>query len=173
MNVVVKNIIRLILILFVQVFILNNITPLHQLIVPYFYFIFILWLPFKTSRSALLLIGFVVGMLVDMFYKTPGLHTAAVVLVSYMRPYIIGLLMPKEVTEWGNEEPTRFTMGLAPFSTYVVILTLMHNGYLILLEWMDFGSFLYFLGKLIATSLVSLILVMIGELFIHRKTRQR
>lgn len=173
MNIVVKNIIRLILILFVQVFILNNITPLHQLIVPYFYFIFILWLPFKTSRGALLFIGLIVGLLVDMFYKTPGLHTAAVVMVAYLRPYIIGLLMPKEITEWGNEEPTRFTMGLAPFTTYVIILTLMHNAYLIFLEWMDFGSFLYFLGKLIATSLVSLILVMIGELFIHRKTRNR
>jgi hypothetical protein len=108
-----------------------------------------------------------------MFYKTPGLHTAAAVLIGYLRPFIINLLMPKEATEWGNEEPNRFSMGSVPFATYVIILTILHNGYLILLEWMQFGSFLYFLGKLLATTLISLLLILISELFVHRKTRTR
>ena len=114
MSLIIKNIIRLILILFIQIFILNKIPPLHQLVVPYFYFVFILWLPFRTTRTVVLFSGFVVGLLIDMFYKTPGLHTAAVVLIAYLRPFIINLLMPKEATEWGNEEPNRFSMGSVP-----------------------------------------------------------
>jgi rod shape-determining protein MreD len=173
MNLIVKNTIRFFFILFIQVFILNKIPPLHQFVVPYFYFIFILWLPFKTRRWVILLVGFLLGFTVDMFYKTPGLHTSASVLIAYLRPFVINLLLPKEATEWGNEEPNRVSMGALPFTTYVILLTIFHNLYLIFLEWMQFGSFLYFLGKLIATSLVSLLLILISELLVNRRTRTR
>lgn len=173
MNLFAKNTIRFFFILFIQVFILNKIPPLHQFVVPYFYFLFILWLPFKTRRLVILLVGFLLGFTIDMFYKTPGLHTSASVLIAYLRPFVINLLLPKEATEWGNEEPNRVSMGALPFTTYVILLTILHNLYLIFLEWMQFGSFLYFLGKLIATSLVSLLLILISELLVNRRIRTR
>ena len=169
MSLLFKNIIRFIFIMFIQIFVLNKIPPLHQFIVPYFYFVFILWLPFKMGRSALLLISFSVGMVVDMFFKTPGLHAAACVLIAFVRPFLINLLLPKEATDWGNEEPSKKTMGAVPYVTYLIILTLLHHFYLILLEWMQFGSFLYFIGKLVATTLISLFLIMIADLFLNRK----
>ncbi len=173
MNLGIKNIIRFILIMAVQLFVLNNVPPLHQFIVPYFYFVFILWLPFKITRTALLFVAFAVGYCTDMFYKTPGLHLAACVLIAYIRPPFIQLLLPKEATEWGNEEPSRKTMGQVPYITYVVTMTLVHHFYLILLEWLQFGSFFYFSGKLIATTLVSLLLIMIADLLLNRTTRTR
>jgi hypothetical protein len=173
MNLVVKNIIRLTLMLAIQVFVLNKVPPLHQFIVPYFYFVFLLWLPFKITRTALLFVAFGLGYLTDIFYKTPGLHMAACVLLAYLRPPFIKLLLPKEATEWGNEEPSRKTMGQVPYITYVVGLTLIHNFYLILLEWLQFGSFLYFTGKLLATTLVSLLLIIIADLLLSRNSRTR
>jgi hypothetical protein len=173
MNLVVKNIIRLTLMLAIQVFVLKKVPPLHQFIVPYFYFVFLLWLPFKISRTTLLFVAFGVGYLTDIFYKTPGLHMAACVLLAYLRPPFIKLLLPKEATEWGNEEPSRKTMGQVPYVTYVVGLTLIHNFYLILLEWLQFGSFLYFTGKLLATTLVSLLLIIIADLLLSRNSRTR
>ena len=173
MNLVVKNIIRLTLMLAIQVFVLNKVPPLHQFIVPYFYFVFLLWLPFKITRTALLFVAFGLGYLTDIFYKTPGLHMAACVLLAYLRPPFIKLLLPKEATEWGNEEPSRKTMGQVPYITYVVGLTLIHNVYLILLEWLQFGSFLYFTGKLLATTLVSLLLIIIADLLLSRNSRTR
>lgn len=173
MNLVVKNILRLIVILLIQIFILNNIPPLHQFIVPYLYFVFLLWLPFRITRMTLLFVGLLLGLLVDMFYKTPGLHAAASLLIAFIRPFIIGLLLPKETTEWGNEEPSRYTMGPMPYTTYIIMLTLLHHFYLVFLEWMQFGSFFYFLGKVIATSLVSLLLILIADLFLARKSRAR
>jgi hypothetical protein len=157
----------------VQLFVLNNVPPLHQFIVPYFYFVFLLWLPFKITRTALLFVAFAVGYVTDMFYKTPGLHLAACVLIAYVRPPFIQLLLPKEATEWGNEEPTRKTMGQVPYMTYVIIMTLIHHFYLILLEWLQFGSFFYFSGKLIGTSLISVLLIMIADLLFNRNTRTR
>lgn len=173
MNLVVKNIVRLIVILLIQIFILNNIPPLHQFIVPYLYFVFLLWLPFRITRMTLLFVGLLLGLLVDLFYKTPGLHAAASLLIAFIRPFIIGLLLPKETTEWGNEEPSRSTMGPMPYTTYIIMLTLLHHFYLVFLEWMQFGSFFYFLGKVISTSLVSLLLILIADLFLARKSRAR
>ena len=173
MNIVLKNIIRLTLMLAIQVFVLNKVPPLHQFIVPYFYFVFLLWLPFKITRTALLFVAFGLGYLTDIFYKTPGLHMAACVLLAYLRPPFIKLLLPKEATEWGNEEPSRKTMGQVPYITYVVGLTLIHNFYLILLEWLQFGSFLYFTGKLLATTLVSLLMIIIADLLLSRNSRTR
>lgn len=121
----------------------------------------------------LLFVGLLLGLLVDMFYKTPGLHAAASLLIAFIRPFIIGLLLPKETTEWGNEEPSRYTMGPMPYTTYIIMLTLLHHFYLVFLEWMQFGSFFYFLGKVIATSLVSLLLILIADLFLARKSRAR
>ncbi len=173
MNLIVKNIVRLIIILLIQIFILNNIPPLHQWVVPYFYFVFLLWLPFRITRMTLLFVGFFLGVLVDMFYKTPGLHAAASLMIAFFRPFVIGLLLPKEATEWGNEEPSRYTMGPMPYTTYIILLTLLHHFYLVLLEWMQFGSFLYFLGKVISTTLVSLLLILVADLFLTRKSRTR
>jgi hypothetical protein len=173
MNLIVKNIIRFIIIMVVQLFVLNNVPPLHQFIVPYFYFVFILWLPFRITRTALLFVAFSVGYLTDMFYKTPGLHLAACVLIAFIRPSFIQLLLPKEATEWGNDEPTRKTMGQVPYLTYIVVMTLIHHFYFILLEWLQFGSFFYFTGKLIGTTAVSLFLIIIADLLINRNSRTR
>lgn len=173
MTLVVKNILRFLLILFVQVYILSRIPPLHQFIVPYFYFVFVLWLPFKISKTSLLFVAFGVGSVVDIFYKTPGLHAAAIVLIAYLRPFLINLLLPKEAIEWGNEEPSKKNMGTAPYFTYVVLLTLLHNAYLIFLEWISFGSITYFLGKLIATSAISVFLIVVADLLVVRKSKAR
>ena len=173
MSILIKNIIRISIILFFQVFIVTKIPPLHQFIVPYFYFVLILWLPFKITRINLLLMAFLIGSLGDWFFKTPGLHAAASLLIAYLRPFLVNLLLPKEATEWGNEEPSTKTMGSVPYLIYIIALTLFHHTYLIFLEWLQFGSFLYFIGKLLATGIVSLLMILIADLFFNRKSKSR
>src|SRR5436189_138769 len=65
-----KIIIRFILFILVQVFVLNKIPPLHHLVNPYIYFLFILWLPFKTGRLSLMLLAFALGLCLDFIIKT-------------------------------------------------------------------------------------------------------
>src|SRR5215471_18241315 len=96
MSILLKNTIRFILFILVQVFILFKIPPLHRFITPYLYYLFILWLPFNISRSALMLVSFVYGLTLDYFTRTPGLHAAACVLIAYLRPFVINLLISQE-----------------------------------------------------------------------------
>jgi hypothetical protein len=169
----VRNIIRAIIFLVVQVFVLNKIPFLHQFIVPYLYFLFILWLPFSLPRTGLLIIGFFTGLILDYFMWQPGLHAAACVLIAYMRPFLITILIPKDTEEFNFREPSPRAMGWAPYTVYVLVLTFIHHSYLTLLEWLQFGTFLQFLVKVAATTGISLLLIFTVELLFPRRVKFR
>jgi hypothetical protein len=169
----VKNIFRLVIFIVVQVYVLDKLPPLHRFVIPILYYLFILWLPFTLSRLSLLLIGFVTGLTLDYFTQTPGLHAAACVLIAYVRPFIISILIPKDTTEFNYREPSPKAMGWAPYSVYVFILTILHHTYLTLLEWLQFGTFLDFIIKVISTTGISLLLIFTVELLFPRKLKFR
>lgn len=173
MSSLLKNSLLFLLFLLVQVFVLFQIRPLHQFIVPYVYFLYILWLPFNTPRLGLTFIGFIFGLSLDYFTKTPGLHAAACALIAYVRPFLVNILLSQEGADQNYKSPSVTSMGFAPYATYVVILTFLHHLYLVFLEWMQFGSLWYFLGKVLGTTGISLLLVLVTELLFNRKQRFR
>ena len=173
MSDLVKNIFRLAIFILVQVYILNKIPFLHRYIVPYLYFLFILWLPFTTSRLMLLVIGFITGLILDYFTMTPGLHAAACVLIAYVRPFVINILSPKDTAEYSHREPSPKGMGWAPYMVYALILTFFHHTYMVLLEWLQFGSFLSFIIKVFSTTAISMLLIFTTEALFPRKLKYR
>src|SRR6516164_4772641 len=118
-----RNIIRFVLFILVQAFVLNKVPPIHQFVKPYIYFLFILWLPFNINRAGLMLFSFIFGLTFDYFCGTPGLHTAPCVLIAYIRPFLLNLLIPQETTQLSFAEPSVKSMGWASYATYVLILT--------------------------------------------------
>lgn len=168
-----RDSIRFLIFILVQVFVLFQVKPLHQFVVPYLYFLYILWLPFNTPRITLTMIGFLFGMSLDYFTKTPGLHAAPCTLIAYLRPFLVNVLIRQEGAEQNYGSPSLTSMGPAPYATYVFILTLVHNGYLVFLEWMEFGTFFYFIGKVLASTGVSLLLIFVTELLFFRKEKFR
>ena len=168
-----KNIIRFILFILVQVFVLNHVPPLHHLINPYLYFLFILWLPFKIGRRSLMFLGLLTGLALDYFTKTPGLHAAPCVLIAYLRPFIINILITQEGTEANYEEPSIKSMGFSSYFVYVSVVTLIHHALLFLLEALQFAGILYFLGKTLLSVAISLVLILITELLFVRKQNFR
>jgi hypothetical protein len=169
----VRNIIRFVLFILVQWFILFKIPPLHRFVVPYLYYLFILWLPFSIPRFWQLIIGFLFGLSLDFFTMTPGLHAAACTLIAYIRPFIINLLSPKDVSEFTYREPSPKAMGWTPYAVYAIVLTLFHHSYLLFLEWLSFGSILTFFIKLVATTGISMLLIFTVELLFPRKMKYR
>lgn len=173
MSYLLRNTIRFIMFILVQVYVLNQIPPLHRFITPYLYFLFILWLPFTISRFALLVVAFLFGLSLDYFMGTPGLHAAPCVLIAYLRPFLINVLIVQEGTELNYTEPSIKSMGFAPYGLYVFLLTFIHHFYLVLIEWISFGDFLYFLGKVAATTGISMLLIFITEMLFFRKQKFR
>jgi hypothetical protein len=95
------------------------------------------------------------------------------VLIAYIRPYLLNLLLPQETIEQSYAEPGVNSMGWAPYAVYVGLLTFIHHFYLVLIEWLQFGDFVYFLGKVIGTALVSFMMIVLSELLFLRKGKYR
>jgi rod shape-determining protein MreD len=171
MSELLRNIIRFAVFILVQVFVLNEIPPLHYSINPYLYFLFILWLPFSISRFWLMVMGFVTGFTLDAFTHTPGLHAAPCVLIAYLRPFLVNILIPQQGAEMNYKEPSIKSLGLAPYATYIVLLTIIHHGFLFMLEAWQFGNIWYLIIKTLASSLISLMLILIVEMFFARKQK--
>ena len=168
-----RNIVRFAFFILLQVYALNKVPHLHRYITPYIYYLFILWLPFGISRQWLLLVGFLTGLTLDYFMMTPGLHAAASLLIAYVRPLLIQVLTPRDSTEFNYREPSPQAMQWTPYAIYVFVLTILHHGYMVFLEWLSFGSFLDFLIKIISTTGISLLLVVTLELLFPRKLKFR
>lgn len=170
MSILLKNIFRFIFFILVQVFVLDKVPPIQEYVKPVLFFLFILWLPFGISRSGLLILAFIFGLCYDYFGGVPGLHSIPCVLIAYLRPFILNLVLPQEKAEVTYVEPSAKSIGLAPYSIYIITLTVIYHVCFTFIEWMQFGSFLFFIGKVIASSLLSIILIFITELLLFRKT---
>jgi rod shape-determining protein MreD len=165
------NLLRFIVLIFIQVFLLKNVS-LYNLSSPYLYILFILWLPFETPNILLFSLAFVMGITIDAFYDTPGLHAASCVLLAFVRIVFINLTVPKE--GFDNEpEPTLSIMGFRWFFTYALVLTLFHHFFLFNLEAFNFSGLQYTLSRFLLSSIFTVFLILIsGLLFLRRKVRK-
>lgn len=173
MSNLVKNIVRFCLFILVQVYVLNNVPPLHHLVTPYLYFLFILWLPFKMGRKNAMILAFLLGFVLDCFTKTYGLHAAPCVFIAYFRPFLINVLISQEGAESNYNEPSIKSMGFTPYFTYISILTLAHNSLLFFLQTLQTGGYFYFIIKTLLSTALSLLLMFLTELLFVRKQRFR
>lgn len=171
MSTLLRNIIRLIVFILIQFFVLNKIPPIHQYVTPYIYFLFILWLPFNISRPALLIVAFLTGLSLDFFTVTPGMHAAACVLIGYIRPFLINMLMPQQGVEFNYREPSAVSLGLTQYATYTALLTFIHHAALFTIQAFQFGNILYLLLKVAGSTVISLILILIIEIIFNRKQK--
>jgi rod shape-determining protein MreD len=164
------NILRFFVLVFMQVFLLKNIT-LYNLSTPYLYILFILLLPFETPNILLFALSFILGLTIDSFYDTPGLHAASCVILAFVRILFISITVQKD--GFDNEpEPTLSVMGLRWFFTYALVLTLAHHFFLFNLEVFRLSEIPYTLGRFVLSSVFTVFLMLLsGFLFYRRKER--
>jgi hypothetical protein len=165
------NLIRFILLVFIQVFLLKNIT-LYNLSTPYLYILFVLLLPFETPNIVLFALAFLLGITIDSFYDTPGLHTSACVLLALVRILFISITVQKD--GFDNEpEPTLSLMGFRWFFTYTLVLTFFHHLFLFNMEVFRLTELQYTLGRAALSSLFTVFLILVsGLLFFRSKERK-
>lgn len=170
-RVIIINLLRFLALVFLQVFLLKNIS-LYNLSTPYPYILFILLLPFETPNLLLFAMAFLTGLIVDAFYDTPGLHAASCVLLALVRIIFISLTVQKE--GFDNEpEPTLSLMGFRWFFTYTVVLTLFHHFFLFNLEVFRFSEIQYTLVRFLLSSIFTIFLMLIsGFLFFRKRERK-
>jgi hypothetical protein len=161
------NLLRFIVLVFFQVFLLKNIS-LYNLSTPYPYILFILLLPFETPNIVLFPLSFIIGITIDAFYDTPGLHAAACTLLAFVRVSFINITVQKD--GFDNEpEPTLSIMGFRWFFTYILVLTLIHHFFLFNLEVFRISELQYTFVRFLLSSVFTVFLMLLSGLLFYRK----
>lgn len=124
------NIARFVLLLAAQIVIFNNVNFLGY-INPYPYILFIILYPVNGNKSMLLVTSFLLGITMDLFSNSGGVHAAACLILAYYRPYIFkfsfGLSYEYQTVKLNDVlTPERFS--------FILIAVIIHHFTLFLLE---------------------------------------
>lgn len=156
-NKYILNAFRFIGLLGLQVLILNHIR-IAGFINPFVYILYVMLLPTAISGWLLLLAAFAMGLGVDLFMGTFGLHAAATVFIAFMRPSIIKLSVGSEPEK--IIEPNLSALGGRSFFAYSLSLVFLHHFVVFFLEAFSFENFFYTLLRTISSIVVSEIFIL-------------
>jgi len=162
-------IISFLLYLLLQVTIVRNMV-LFDVAFCYIYLAFILMLPFDTRPVLLMLISFICGFMVDIFYDTLGIHAGACVLVAFIRPYWTKAVPPRGGYEMGMK-PTVKIMGFSWFLTYALPLVFIHHLALFFIEAGGLHLFGFTLVKVISSTILTFLVMVILQYLFYRSSR--
>lgn len=140
--------------LLLQALVLNNVH-IAGYATPFLYIYFILKLDAGTSRNALLMWGFLLGLAVDAFSNTPGINAASTVFLAFMRTPYLRLFTPRENMD-AAIVPSIKTMGFSSFLKYLLLAVLSHHLVLFLLSFYSFADPLTLTLKIIASTVLSI-----------------
>lgn len=160
MNNTLKHIIRLVFLLLIQGLLINN---LHFLGIfhLYIYIFFLLFLPASLPRWVELLIGAMVGLVMDAMCSSAGVHLAACVAVSYFRPLMINRLV--QDANRIVSQVCSATIGNGQFMTVAGIMILLHHTLVLLLEAWSIAHWGWLLMSILLSSLMTFVLVFLYD----------
>ncbi|MBK7887263.1 MAG: rod shape-determining protein MreD [Bacteroidetes bacterium] len=158
---ILRHILRFIVLITVQVIVLNNIQ-LGTFINPFLYVLFLLSLPVQLPKGLLLLVAFLTGLTIDMFQNTPGMHASACVLLAYVRPVWLRIIAPRDGYET-DAEPSIRKFGFPWYLAYAALLIFIHHLLLFFVEVFRFSEFFDTLLRILLSSALTLLLVVISH----------
>ena len=154
------------LLLVLQLLIFNNLQ-INGFINPYVYIIFIVLFPIRIKRVFHLLLSFLLGICIDLFSFTYGIHAFASVLIAYLRMPFLTLFFYRAQEDL--KEITVNSLGISKFIVYSFILIIIHHIVLFQMEAFTFYGFFITAFKAIISSFFTLILFLIYQFIIVKK----
>jgi rod shape-determining protein MreD len=151
------NLFRFIILLSLQVIVFNNIN-LFGFISPFPYILFIILYPVNGNKSGLLVASFLLGIILDMFSNSGGIHTTASLLLAYFRPSIFkfafGVSYEYQTIKLNDTlTPERFS--------FLLVAVVLHHLVLFIFEAFQFSLLWDILIRTLLSSSITLIICII------------
>jgi len=156
-----------VLVLIAQVFIFDRLVLPGGFVIS-FYVFFIMILPFSMNRILLMLVALTLGIGVDAFNDTFGLHTSAAVFLAWLRPYIYKAFEP--VVGYGeNQSPNLAEMGWAwTLKTYILAI-LAFNIWFYTLSFLRLIGPWFTVQKILLSTIATLLVILVVQVLYRRK----
>ena len=164
-RILVKYVVMFFSLVLVQVLIFNQVQ-FSGFFNPYVYLLFIILLPLSTPRYLVLILAFLLGLTIDIFSNSLGVHSAATVFAAYVRLLVIRIISNREDDK--SDYPGLSQNKLTWFVNYVLLMVLLHHTVLFYLEVYTFANFLNTLYRVILSSLFSSIIIVLSQFLVFR-----
>ena len=136
----------------------------------FFYIGFLILLPYRISRSYLLVAGFLTGLVVDIFSNTPGIHAGACVFVMYVRDLWLKIVVD-DTEDLSNINYT--SIKKTGFTLFVFPLVLVHHLIIFLVENGGLHLFGLLISKTILSAVFSFTIIFVLNYLIVPKSRRQ
>jgi hypothetical protein len=133
------------------------------------YYFYILLLPVGMPQIALLVYAFLLGLGVDAFAGTMGIHAAACLLTGFLRIHFAPVFLGSREQNQQDLRPSIYSVGLIPFLFYTLMLSLWFHFALCLLESFTFYKFYFTLLRIFLSTVVSVIIMILFQVLFVRK----
>lgn len=165
---VIQYVIIFILAIAMQVLIFNNIV-LFNVALPIVFIYFIIRLPIQLSTNWVLTISFILGLIIDIFSNTLGIHTLSCTILAMIRRPIFTLYNPRE-KESANVAPSIATLGLFVYIKYLITITLAYCVLVFCIEYLSLEHLKIMLLKISSSAILSFTLMLGIDSLISRKS---
>ena len=153
----------------VQVIFLRNVVLFDKAFC-FIYVGFLLFLPLETNRPLLMLLGFVTGFAIDIFYDSLGIHAAACVFIMFVRNIWLNLITPQGGYDAGMVPSIR-SSGWQWFMMYMVPLVFLHHMILFFTEASGFHLFGFTMMKVLMSTLFTVVTLLISQILFYSAKR--
>ena len=154
-------------VLFVQVIVLNNLS-VSPLVSPMVYIVLILLMPIDSSQWKMLGAGLLLGLLMDITMGTAGLNTMVTLPIAFFRRPLLFELGGLSSMSKEDGVPSVKRLGLR-FHRYIVVMVVLHSLLFYFVEWLSFDNFGTLVLRILCSTLCSLVLdYIIISLFMKR-----
>ncbi|GAB3231297.1 rod shape-determining protein MreD [Algoriphagus aestuariicola] len=170
----IRNLISyLVLILFlglVQIFFLKNLA-LFGVAFAFVHLLGILILPISMRPVTLIFIAFLLGLVLDLFYETIGMHAAAATFLAFARSLWLRAISPTGgYVE--TEEPSLSEMGFGWFLSYSLPLIFGYSMVFFTADQWGTGGLWTILNKSFFSSIFTCLLVILVQLLFFKRRRR-
>lgn len=142
---------------------------------PYFnaflYIMFILMLPYDAPSWLILSLSFLIGLCVDLFLDTIGMHASACVLLAFFRPTIMKMLASRDEYEFRNR-PNIYIMGFTWFLYYAFFAALIHHFWFYVIEDFRLIELHIIFLKALGSALFTTVLIIASQYLMYRAKKE-
>lgn len=160
-----KQIGRYILVMMLQVLLFDQLQ-LWGVCHPYIYILCLLMMPITLPHNAEMVIGAVVGLIMDVFCNSLGIHTASCILLMFIRPYLIGAVVNDK--DRLNEQISLRSIGMEALIKYVAIMVVIHHLTVFMLAAWSWHHLGFVLMETVVSSAITILVIIAYNLLKYR-----
>lgn len=128
---------------------------------PLLYVYFVLLFPRNYPKWGILLWSFGLGLVVDVFFNTPGVATASMTLLGAIQPYYFELYVSRDAVE--NLQPSIKNIGWVKYFYYSMVLVVIYCLVFFTLDSFTFYNWVVWLKSVLGSAALTMLMILTFE----------